>query len=105
MVFYITIVFFLEIGNIITEETSHKLAILFRLPSYIYYNLLQLKSNDENLIESIVWVSTAILINIIMYASVIYLILIFVAGKVKKNNFSPEPPNPPLFEEENTRIN
>ena len=55
-------------GGITTEETTNKLGTPFRLLSYIYYDLLQLNSDDENSVEEIIWIFLAFLINMLIYA-------------------------------------
>ncbi len=91
----------LELSEVFSPDTIDKLAIPFRLPSFIYFDLLKLQMT-ESLLLDIIFVSSAILFNILFYGFIFYLsITLFLKIRGKSITEEPEkveiPPDPPVF--------
>ncbi len=94
--FYVSIIIIIKVVFDIGDETTKPFAIPMRLPSYLYYDVLNLQNNDDNVLEGVFLVSLAIVFNVVMYAPIFYLVLTLFSKrnpKVEKSEFPPEPPN------------
>jgi uncharacterized membrane protein len=80
-----------------SDEAIKPFAIPIRLPSYIYYNVLHLQSNNDNELESIFFVIAAFLFNVVMYAPIFYLLFTLISKRKSKVEPSKLPPEPPIF--------
>lgn len=95
----------LESFEFISEETSNTLATPFRLPTYIYQDILgyetpYFESEEDINPQEIMLILYAILLNVLIYSGILYLIIsVFMrfVKKKKENNKNEKPPNPPVF--------
>lgn len=96
---FLSLVF--EVSGISSPETTDKFAIPFRLPSFIYFDFLQLQM-PESLLLDIIFVSSAILFNILFYGFIFY-VCITLFLKIRGKSITEEiekievPPDPPIF--------
>lgn len=98
LVLWLFISLVLEFSKLFNHDTIEKLAIPFRLPKYIYIDILQLQSPEDTL-QSVILVSSAILFNILLYSFIFYGgIMLF--SKIRKKPQIEKietPPEPPVF--------
>lgn len=95
--FYVVIAVIIQLIFDLSEEVIELLAIPLRLPSYIYYNVLHLQDTNNSYLEEFLWIVSAYIFNIVMYAPIFYLLLTLIPKRKPKVEPSELPPEPPIF--------
>lgn len=81
----------------LSDEKTMQFGYFFKLPSYLFYEVLNLKTENANLIEKVILGISAYLFNVVMYAPVFYSIFTILPKRKPKIKVSEFPPEPPQF--------
>ena len=93
-----TLLFILEEGFGVSEEKTYYLTFPVRIPSFIYFNILNLQEPTTEL-AAVPIIIAALLFNVILYSSIFYLVLTLLARFRRKPKIEgiENPPEPPIF--------
>ena len=95
--FYVMTIVIIQIVFNISDEKILPFSYFLRLPSYIFYEVLNLTEDNVSLVDGIILVTTAFLFNVVMYSPIFYLLSLLLPKRKSKIEVSEFPPDPPQF--------